>query len=238
MDYPSPNFEDRPQGVTPSFIILHYTGMKTGAEALARLVDPNPGTRVSAHYLVEEDGRIFRLVDEDKTAWHAGKSYWAGQQNLNPHSIGIEIVNPGHEWGYRPFPVVQMESVAELCRDIIGRNRIPASNILGHSDVAPSRKQDPGELFDWKFLAERGVGLWPEDVVGESADVDEEELRAMLTKLGYDPSCDLLSVITAFQRHFYPEAFSVLGSGKNMTPQSVSRLRALVKAVAQDLPSS
>lgn len=150
-DYKSPNFGDRRGGhEKPSMIIIHYTGMKTGEEALERLCDLK--SEVSAHYLIEEDGRLFQLVDDDKRAWHAGVSAWAGETDINSASIGIELVNPGHEWGYRAFPDVQIDVLIDLCRDLICKYNIAPERILGHEDVAPGRKQDPGELFPWDKL--------------------------------------------------------------------------------------
>src|SRR5262249_2793887 len=140
-------------------LVMHYTGMETGAAALARLVDP--ASRVSSHYTVDEDGMIYHHVPEDCRAWHAGKSYWAGAPDINAPSIGIEIVNPGHEFGSRSFPDAQIEAVIALSLDIFTRHAIPPERVLGHSDVAPARKQDPGELFPWKTLATAGIGLWP-----------------------------------------------------------------------------
>ncbi len=163
IDCPSPNFDSR-EGHVVDMLVLHYTGMKTGDEAKSRLCDP--AAKVSAHYMVEEDGTVFRLIDEQCRAWHAGLSSWRGHTNINQRSIGIEIVNPGHEFGYRPFPKAQMEAVAALCRDILSRHPIPKRNVVAHSDIAPLRKEDPGELFDWEFLAKRDVGLWPIDFTG------------------------------------------------------------------------
>ena len=140
-------------------LILHYTGMQTPQEAIDRLRDPL--AKVSSHYVVDEDGAILRLVPEDRRAWHAGVSFWRGHTVLNGRSIGIEIVNPGHEWGYREFPALQMAAVCDLCLAILSRHRIPARNVVAHSDVAPDRKEDPGEKFDWAGLARNGVGLWP-----------------------------------------------------------------------------
>src|SRR5215469_8262132 len=138
-------------------VVLHYTGMVDGPSALARL--RHTEAQVSAHYVVEEDGRVFALVDEDRRAWHAGVSFWRGERDINGCSIGIEIVNPGHEFGYRDFPDAQISAVIDLLDDIRGRRRIPDARILGHSDVAPDRKQDPGERFPWKRLAQAGHGL-------------------------------------------------------------------------------
>lgn len=197
-DRPSPNHDPRPEGAAVDMLILHYTGMRSGAEALARLRDPEAG--VSSHYLVEEDGRIFRLVDEGRRARHAGVSHWGGRSALNAFSIGIEIVNPGHEWGYRPFPALQMAAVAELCLDILARHPIPARHVLAHSDVAPDRKEDPGELFDWPGLAKCGVGLWPE----RDAEPDADALT-LLGRIGYRTDLPLPVLVTAFQRHWRPE---------------------------------
>lgn len=155
---PSPNFDGR-DGQPVDMLVMHYTGMKTAQEALDRLCDPT--AKVSAHYVVDEDGSIYRLVDEENRAWHAGASSWRGHSNINQRSIGIEIVNPGHEFGYRPFPKAQMETVAALSKNILSRHDIPARNVVGHSDIAPERKEDPGELFDWGILAYNGIGIIP-----------------------------------------------------------------------------
>lgn len=157
IERPSPNFGERAGGVNPSLVILHYTGMRTAEEALARMCDP--AAEVSAHYCIDEDGTLYRLVPEDKRAWHAGVSIWKGETDINSHSIGIELVNPGHEWGYRPFTEAQYEALIPLLQDIMARYGIPPANVLGHSDVAPGRKTDPGELFDWARLAAAGVAL-------------------------------------------------------------------------------
>ena len=161
-ELPSPNQDDRPPDAPIDMLILHYTGMRSAREAVDRLRDP--GARVSSHYVVDEDGGVLRLVPEERCAWHAGVSWWRGHAELNSRSIGIEIVNPGHEWGYRDFPVLQLAVVCDLCLVILSRHAIPARNIVGHSDVAPDRKEDPGEKFDWHSLAQNGVGLWPRDV--------------------------------------------------------------------------
>lgn len=195
IEAPSPNHDSR-EGQAPEILLLHYTGMKTGAEAIARLCDP--AAKVSAHYVVEEDGRVFHLVPEDRRAWHAGVSSWRGTGNVNARSIGIEIVNPGHEWGYRPFPAVQMAAVTELARGILARQAIPARNVVGHSDVAPTRKEDPGELFDWQGLAKMGIGLWPEP---RAVRWSPEEFFAQLARYGYDVT-DAAAACRAFCRHF------------------------------------
>lgn len=149
-DYKSPNYGARRGGQAPSMILIHYTGMKTGKAALERLCDP--AAEVSAHYVIEENGDLYHLVDDEHRAWHAGVSEWEGETDINSASIGIELVNPGHEWGYRPFPEVQIAALIALCRDLVATYDIPIERILGHSDVAPGRKQDPGELFPWDRL--------------------------------------------------------------------------------------
>lgn len=214
IDLPSPNHDARDCAV--DMLILHYTGMKTARAALDRLRDP--GAAVSSHYVVDEDGTVFRLVPEDRRAWHAGVSHWRGHAALNARSVGIEIVNPGHEWGYRDFPVLQLAAVCDLCLLILARHAIPARNVVGHSDVAPDRKEDPGERFEWRALAVNGVGLWPENVpdLGTTGAIRDavklRPVRAALAEIGYrvaaegalDPA--LSTVLRAFQRHWRPEA--------------------------------
>jgi N-acetylmuramoyl-L-alanine amidase len=203
---PSPNHDARPDGEPIDTLVLHYTGMRTGREAIARLRDP--AARVSSHYVVEEDGAVFRLVPEERRAWHAGVSHWRGQEALNGRSIGIEIVNPGHEWGYRPFPALQMAAVCDLCLGILGRHPITARNVVAHSDIAPDRKQDPGELFDWEGLAAEGVGLWPRGIPGlAGAAVPDGPARALrlLGGIGYRTDLPLPVLVTAFQRRWRPE---------------------------------
>lgn len=196
-DYPSPNFGPRPDGMVIDMLVIHYTGMRTGAAALQRLCDP--AAEASAHYLIEEDGRVFRLVDEAERAWHAGVALWRGNSNINDRSIGIELVNPGHEYGYRPFPDVQMAALIGLARNALARYPILAQNVVGHSDVAPMRKQDPGELFDWRALAAAGIGTWP-DAPGDGGGCDA---GILLNRIGYD-SRDLELAIVAFQRRYLP----------------------------------
>ncbi len=221
LSHPSPNFDARRGGAVPSFIILHYTGMRSAGDALARLTDAD--SQVSAHYTVDEDGAVYSHVDEAERAWHAGKSYWQGRDDLNTHSLGIEVVNPGHEWGYRAFPDAQIHSVAKLCRGIMQRFDLPPEAVLGHSDIAPARKEDPGELFPWKELALQGVGVWPsasdEDMVKAGGmDID----RALLDA-GYDPAAQAEQRLIAFQRHFEPEAFAERRAG-NVSGRTKARL--------------
>ena len=202
----SPNHDARPEGGRVDMLVLHYTGMKTAAEAIDRLCDP--AARVSAHYVIDEDGTVWRLVEESRRAWHAGVSFWQGTENLNAASIGIELVNPGHEWGYRAFPQAQMVSLETLCRGLLRRHPIPADRVVGHSDVAPLRKQDPGELFDWPRLARAGIGFWPTEPAPAPTDI--AGAQAMLGAIGYAvPSSGTLDdetrqVLIAFQRRFRP----------------------------------
>ncbi|HXQ52299.1 MAG TPA: N-acetylmuramoyl-L-alanine amidase [Stellaceae bacterium] len=194
----SPNHDAR-TGIV-DMLVLHYTGMKSAAEALERLTSPDAA--VSAHYLVDEDGTVWRLVAEERRAWHAGMSSWRGRSDINGASIGIELVNPGHAWGYRAFPGTQIEALVELCRAVMARQAIPQRHVLGHSDVAPTRKMDPGELFPWAFLARAGIGLWPEAPWPEAPE-NLAETRRLLDAIGYAVE-DSGAAITAFQRRYRP----------------------------------
>lgn len=210
-DVPSPNCEPRPPGTAIDTLVIHYTGMRNAEEALARLCDP--AASVSAHYMIDEDGTVSRLVPEQMRAWHAGVSSWRGETNINDRSIGIELVNPGHEFGYRRFPQAQMESLVLLVKDVLARHPIPASRILAHSDVAPLRKRDPGELFDWAFLARAGIGLWPERSAraGSGVPLAVAAAQALLAAIGYASSSsgtmdeETAAAIAAVQRRFRPE---------------------------------
>jgi N-acetylmuramoyl-L-alanine amidase len=200
IDAPSPNFDERDQPV--SMVVLHYTGMADAASAIARLRDPE--ARVSAHYLIAEDGQVLRLVAEEMRAWHAGQSWWRGTQGVNGCSIGIEIVNPGHEYGYRPFTEQQMDALIPLLAGLVERHRVPPANVVGHSDVAPARKQDPGELFDWARLARHGLAVArPARNLVDPHWTDGGFLLA-LERWGYDVR-DALAATLAFQRRFRPE---------------------------------
>ncbi len=197
---PSPNFDAREHPIT--HLVLHYTGMRTGEEALERLCSAE--AEVSAHYLIEEDGGIFQLVREEDRAWHAGRSRWGGHDNINGRSIGIELVNPGHEWGYRPFPDAQMRSLARITNEIVKLYEIEPRNVVAHSDVAPTRKQDPGELFDWAMLAKLGLAIArPTRNLTDPCWTDAAFLLA-LERYGYDVA-DGRAATTAFQRRFRPE---------------------------------
>jgi N-acetylmuramoyl-L-alanine amidase len=198
----SPNHDERGAAPRIDMLVLHYTGMPTAEAALGRLCDP--AARVSAHYVVEENGVIWHLVAEARRAFHAGRSCWAGEDDLNRVSIGIEIVNPGHEWGYRPFPEPQMAAVERLCRDILARHPIPPHRVVGHSDIAPDRKADPGELFDWPRLARAGIGIWPTPS-GRPAFVPGKRRQAIaaLAAIGYCVRPETAAIV-AFQRRFRP----------------------------------
>lgn len=200
VDTPSPNFNDRKLPV--SILVMHYTGMADGASAIRRLTSAESG--VSSHYVVNEDGTVLRLVDEGKRAWHAGASYWRGITDVNSASIGIEIVNPGHEFGYRPFPGDQIAAVVRLTDEIRKRHDIPRANVVGHSDVAPARRQDPGELFPWDKLARLNLALaQPENATTDPGWTDSAFLIA-LERFGYDIE-DKMAAVVAFQRRFRPD---------------------------------
>jgi N-acetylmuramoyl-L-alanine amidase len=232
----SPNQGERLGGIDA--LILHYTGMATGEAALAQLC--SPAAQVSCHYLVWEDGRIWQLTPESRRAWHAGKSLWAGETDLNSCSIGIEIVNPGHEGGAPPFPEAQIAAAIALCRDIAARHAIRPERILGHSDIAPGRKMDPGENFPWPRLHEAGIGHWvapapirPGPVYRPGAmGPPVAALQALLAAYGYGVTPTGVydeatrDVVMAFQRHFRP----ALVDG-NADISTVETLRALMKGL-------
>lgn len=231
----SPNYNERqPLGGRnfPDMIILHYTGMKTAEAALERLCDAQ--AEVSAHYVVEENGRIHQLVEDNKRAWHAGKSYWEGLSDINSASIGIEIVNPGHEFGYKHFLPKQINALEGLLKRIVQRHNIRADRILAHSDIAPGRKVDPGELFPWAQLAASGLGLWPcaQDMDFEAA-VDivnmPETFAALLTEYGYNPEIDASILIEAFHRRFHPEIFASGSDPARPDLNSAARLLSLLR---------
>jgi N-acetylmuramoyl-L-alanine amidase len=213
ISHPSPNFGPRPQaqgadGPLVDILVLHYTGMRSAAEALERMCDAS--AQVSAHYMVDEDGSILQLVDEDQRAWHAGVSVWRQHSDINSRSIGVEIVNPGHEFGYRSFPEAQMVAVTALCQGILQRHPgIRPAGVVGHSDIAPDRKEDPGELFDWPRLAAAGIGLFPA-VVQTDPVATEADIPALLRRIGYPlgGEAELEKVLIAFQRRYRPADIS------------------------------
>jgi N-acetylmuramoyl-L-alanine amidase len=200
VDTPSPNRDARTLPI--SMIVLHYTGMPDAAGAIARLCDPE--AKVSAHYVVDEDGTIHRLVGEAERAWHAGRAHWRTIDDVNSASIGIEIVNPGHDWGYRPFPAVQMDAVIRLVAAVKERHGITRGNIVGHSDVAPVRKRDPGELFPWSQLARLRLALPRPTQNLMDPQWTEAGFCLALERFGYDVA-DRMAAIMAFQRRFRPE---------------------------------
>lgn len=238
----SPNFGERRDGATPDVIILHYTGMESGDAAEDWLC--NPDSEVSSHYLVHEDGRVVQMVREADRAWHAGKSHWAGVDDINSRSIGIEIVNPGHGLGYPEFPQGQVATVIELCRGIVARHGIPRERVLAHSDVSPGRKADPGEKFPWRELALAGIGHWVEpfplsDDDGFCDSDSGDAVKSLQTKLlsygyGLEPTGDYGDrtriVVEAFQRHFRPA--KVDGLADRSTIETLNRLLAALRDAA------
>ena len=230
VDTPSPNHDARPPGEPVDMMVLHYTGMKTSAEALSWLC--NPASRVSAHYLIDEAGGVYRLVDEARRAWHAGVAGWRGHRDINARSIGIELANPGHDFGYANFPSVQIDALINLARDILNRHPLPARNVVGHSDVAPARKIDPGERFPWETLAIAGIGLWSND--DNIAPIAQEEVAETLARIGYALDlADLDQVLIAFQSHF--RAGRVDGIAD---PATRDRLAAIMAMLAPDAATS
>jgi N-acetylmuramoyl-L-alanine amidase len=237
MDRPSPNHDARPGDQPVDILLLHYTDMESAEAALARMTDP--AARVSAHYCIDEDGTVYRLVPEERRAWHAGVSFWAGARDINARSIGIELVNPGHTCGYRPFPEAQMRALEELAHGILARHPIPTHRVLGHSDVAPARKIDPGELFDWRRLARAGIGLWPEaldmpDPGPADSPLAVADVQSKLGRFGYGVTVTGVldqatqQALSAFQRHFRPAAFAGAPDGETRR-----LLAAVVASIAQ-----
>jgi N-acetylmuramoyl-L-alanine amidase len=236
---PSPNFGERHGGRQPDMILLHYTGMPEAEGALQRLC--SAGTDVSAHYVVLEDGRIIQCVQEASRAWHAGVSSWAGEEDINSCSIGIEIANPGHDWGYPEFPLRQIAAVITLCRGIMLRRNVPTHRVIGHSDVAPGRKQDPGEKFPWHSLANSGVGHWVAPAPITAGDTLKPgtvgdgvvSLQQALATYGYGAPQDgkydgpTVDVVTAFQRHFRPAKVDGVADASTL---------ATLKALLDSLP--
>jgi N-acetylmuramoyl-L-alanine amidase len=217
-DRPSPNFDARPAGLAPEILVLHYTDTANLDESLGILLDP--AKQVSAHYLIDEDGTVYRLVDEGMRAWHAGKASWRGLSDINARSIGIELQNPGHRCGYRAFAEPQIEAAIALCGEIFARHKIRARDLVAHADIAPARKKDPGELFPWDRLAMAGLGYWPGHVARRRRTINDFGLGARddaiafaqrdLAAIGYgcpqtgtlDPAT--ADVLAAFQRRYRP----------------------------------
>ncbi|KQT11826.1 N-acetylmuramoyl-L-alanine amidase [Methylobacterium sp. Leaf399] len=241
---PSPNHGERIGG-PPNLLILHYTGMDSAAAAIQRLA--NPLSEVSAHYVVLEDGRAMQMVPEGRRAWHAGRSAWAGERDVNSRSLGVEIVNPGHDGGLPPYPDVQIAAVIALCRDLVSRWPIRPAGVLAHSDIAPERKEDPGERFPWDRLAREGVGhhVPPAPIrdgrffAQGDAGQPIEALQAMFALYGYDLAVTgtfdarTLAVVTAFQRHFRQERVDGIADSSTITT-----LRDLIAARDRPPPPS
>lgn len=211
---PSPNFESRAQGIALDMIVLHYTDMRNAEEALERLCDAQ--AKVSAHFLISKEGELYQLVDPDHRAWHAGVSSWEGQGDINSRSIGVELDNLGHTFGPEPFSTVQMTTLLALLEELIQTYGIQPHRIVGHSDVAPGRKKDPGELFPWHVLAEKGFGLWPQEKetsqhISLVPKMSIQEMQQALCHIGYEcPETGVWdeesqAVCLAFQRHFTPQ---------------------------------
>lgn len=224
IDHPSPNFNDRKNGLTPEFIIFHYTGKKDTAEALAHLSDPK--TEVSCHFLIDEEGNIYQMVDPDKRAWHAGVSSWKGKDDINSRSVGIELSNRNNE----PYTNQQLFALALLTKALMHKYSIPPENILGHSDIAPDRKQDPGAHFPWETLARHGIGRWPKPSLKDQFNAaavakNQKRLRKLFARAGYPTEkVTMEQLVTAFQRRF--EQKTVDGIPKEST---VAKLRALIR---------
>lgn len=223
-DYSSPNFDERQSKI--DMIVLHYTGMKSTKDVLQRLSDP--ASKVSCHYLIDEEGKIYKMVDEEKRAWHAGVSSWHGQTDINSRSIGIEISNRGIE----EFTREQMHALILLCHDIAKRYDILPHNIVGHSDIAPDRKADPGPKFPWKKLAAAGIGRVPRPTLREYFNHtarDEKKLKTLLKESGYDETLPLQTLLTAFQSRFHQSAFNDNAKRGKPTTRTVAMLKAVAR---------
>lgn len=238
----SPNFNARTTGIR--HVVVHYTGMTSRDEALARLCDA--AAKVSAHYLIDQEGTIFRLVPEEHRAWHAGVSYWRGVRDLNSTSVGIELCNPGHDWGYRSFPAPQLRALKDLLADLFARHRLSPEALLGHSDIAPSRKADPGELFPWRDFAADGFGLWPEDAMPLAGHAGLAGAFRRLSEIGYavpttpEEGSDILNaesaatdVLKAFQRRYLPDRID-----GHLDPETAARIAAVAVAYALHRPAT
>lgn len=226
---PSPNFNERKDDAKIDLVIIHYTGMASTEAALTRLTDPK--SEVSCHYLIDEEGNIFQLVDDDKRAWHAGVSSWRGKGDVNSRSIGIELSNRGHE----PFTDKQLGALALLSHDLSHRHNIPPENFIGHSDIAPDRKQDPGPLFPWRKMASHDIGVWPQPTLKDKFNAkasakDERKLKVLFRIAGYGVDTpSVKELVTAFQSRYEPHVFKNPAKVGIATPSTVAKLRALIR---------
>ena len=230
--YKSPNYGPRisEDGNEPkiNMLVLHYTGMSSHSLSLEHLC--NPLSKVSAHFLLDEKGNTYQLVATKNRAWHAGISSWRGIKDINSHSIGIELSNPGHDFGYRNFPDPHIDALIRLSKELINTHPIPPRNIIGHSDVAPGRKIDPGELFPWEQFASEKIGIWPKPHSIKSKTYKDVIISKMLSSYGYDTENNSLKdVISAFQRHFRPKCFDGIADD-----ETISILSRLLKSVAEN----
>ena len=234
LHHPSANHEPRKNGLTPQFVVLHGTWTRTVEESLKFLTDTDPAEgfgRVSAHYLIDKNGDVYNLVDEGQRAWHAGLSFWRGVEDMNSASVGIELQNYGmKDISPDPYTDAQMAALADLLKGIMARHGMPPENIIAHSDIAPTRKDDPGEHFPWRMLAKENLAVWPDenranpDMVAELL-ADEGALLNALQGWGYDASLDLRTIKKAFDRHFVPEIF--MGGVDDTKTLRARRLSAL-----------
>jgi len=243
---PSPNIEPRQNGFCPTVLVMHYTGLPTAKKSIEIL--SRPDCKVSCHYVIDVDGRLTQMVAEDMRAWHAGLSSWHGETDINSQSIGIEIQNVGHNQGYPEFPQRQMDVVRDLSVDILNRHQIPSHNVVAHSDIAPGRKTDPGEKFDWAFLHRHGVGHWvapaslddasPSLQLGDQSPV-VTDVQEKLRRYGYgievtgSHSAESVTVVSAFQRHFRPARFD--GA---IDASTIATLDALLESRELSLPET
>jgi N-acetylmuramoyl-L-alanine amidase len=242
---PSTNFDDRREGVSPSLVILHYTGTRTAEEAKNRFCAADVKDaigRIAPHYMIGGEGEILQFVEEEKRAWHAGRASWRGMTDINSASIGIEIWNTGHEFDLEEFFPMQIESLIDLVRGIKARWNICDENILGHSDIAPGRKIDPGEKFPWSLLARAGLGLMPDitaedEAVGGRWTSQPGAFYAALARYGYDFTHDPLTLITEFQRHFLPHVFLMPQKVGELTLETCAALASLCRQAKIDLSS-
>ena len=234
IDYPSPNFSERVNGLTPEMIIIHWAGGHDPVYSLNLMLDPKE--EVSCHYFLDEEGKIYKLVDENKNAWHAGVSMWNGENSINSRSIGIELSN--HDG--KPYRNKQITALKELCKDIMQRRDIPANLVLGHSDIAPNRRKDPHEHFPWKEMAQSGIGIWYKVIIKDTFNAaavarKPKQLRELFKKVGYPVDCfknninpTLTELVSSFQRHFEPEVFKNNHAG-TATKHTVAKLNALIR---------